>query len=62
MKNSCKKLCAVRKILSVFAVVWIAKVFLLSLPYKFSKHPDTEHIFGTIGQWMSDTISVGLGQ
>ena len=42
-------------------VLWICKVFLSSLPYKFSAHPDTQHIFGTIGLWMSDTISVGLG-
>ena len=43
------------KILSVFSwviVLWIAKVFLLSLPYKFTLHPDTQHIFGTIGAWM----------
>lgn len=55
-------MCAVRKIFSVFATLWIAKVFLLSLPYKFSGHPDTQHIFGTIWEWMSVTINQGLGQ
>lgn len=42
-------------------ILWIAKVFLSSLPYKFSSHPDTQHIFATIGGWMSNTISTGLG-
>jgi len=42
-------------------VLWICKVFLFSLPYKFSAHPDTQHIFGTIGLWMQDVLSPGLG-
>ncbi len=42
-------------------ILWIAKVFLSSLPYKFTGHPDTQHIFATIGGWMSNTISTGLG-
>ncbi|WP_017222992.1 hypothetical protein [Moritella dasanensis] len=42
-------------------VVWIAKVFLSSIPYKFSGHPDTMHIFSTIGSWMATTLSVDLG-
>jgi len=42
-------------------VIWTCKVFLFSLPYKFTKHPDTEHIFGTIGQWISGTINATLG-
>jgi len=53
------------KIISIFSwviVAWICKVFLSSLPYKFSGHPDTQHIFGTIGLWMQDTIAPGLGQ
>ena len=48
-------------ILSWLVTAWIANVFLTSLPYKFSKHPDTEHIFTTIGQWISAEISLGLG-
>jgi hypothetical protein len=31
-------------------------VFLLSLPYKFTLHPDTQHIFGVIGEWMKGFI------
>lgn len=42
-------------------ILWITKVFLSSLPYKFTGHPDTQHIFATIGGWMSTTISTGLG-
>lgn len=48
-------------IVSWIIVLWICKVFLFSLPYKFSAHPDTQHIFGTIGLWMQDVISQGLG-
>lgn len=51
----------VRAIISWAIALWACKVFLFSLPYKFSKHPDTEHIFGTIGQWISDTILPALG-
>ncbi|MBX2837659.1 MAG: hypothetical protein KTR35_12435 [Gammaproteobacteria bacterium] len=52
----------IRSIVSWVIVVWICKVFLTSLPYKFTLHPDTQHIFGTIGEWMSNTIHSGLGQ
>ncbi len=48
-------------VISLLITLWVAKVFLLSLPYKFTNHPDTVHIFSTIGQWMSDTIDTGLG-
>ena len=40
---------------------WAAFVFLSSLPYKFSGHPTTQHIFSTIGAWISDTINAPLG-
>lgn len=43
-------------ILSWIIIVWISKVFLLSLPYKFTLHPDTQHIFGVIGEWMKGFI------
>lgn len=49
---------------SVFSwviVLWICKVFLLSLPYKFTLHPDTQHIFGIIGQWMKGYIGESGG-
>ncbi|MCP5161711.1 MAG: hypothetical protein H7A00_08570 [Hahellaceae bacterium] len=42
-------------------VLWIAKVFLFSLPYKFTGHPDTLHIFGTIGGWMQQAVGEALG-
>lgn len=50
------------RIVSLIISLWIAKVFLFSLPYKFTNHPDTQHIFSTIGTWMSDTIAVGAGE
>ncbi|GAA3918781.1 hypothetical protein [Litoribacillus peritrichatus] len=43
-------------------VLWICKVFLSSLPYKFTSHPDTQHIFGTIGGWMEGVLSQSIGQ
>jgi len=52
------------KLTAIFSWVisaWICKVFLFSLPYKFSGHPDTQHIFGTIGLWLQDVLSQGLG-
>lgn len=39
-------------IISWIIVAGAAKVFLTSLPYKFTNSPDTQHIFGTIGNWM----------
>lgn len=47
-----KHLCTLKKIFTVVASLWIAKVFLLSLPYKFSGHEHTQFIFGTIGDWI----------
>jgi hypothetical protein len=41
--------------------LWICKVFLFSVPYKFSGHPDTTYIFSIIGVWIQDVISKGLG-
>ena len=51
----------IKPIISWIIVLWTCKVFLFSLPYKFTKHPDTQHIFGTIGDWMSSTINSSLG-
>jgi len=50
-----------RAAVSWIIVLWICYVFLGSLPYKFTNHPDTQHIFGTIGAWMGDLISPALG-
>ncbi len=46
----------IRALISWFIVAWICYVFLLSLPYKFSRHPDTQHIFNTIGEWMGGFV------
>lgn len=42
-------------------VLWMSYVFLGSLPYKFTKHPDTQHIFGTIGDWLGTFLGSGIG-
>ena len=51
-----------RAIVSWAITLWICFIFLSSLPYKFTRHPDTQHIFGTIGEWISNTIAQPLGQ
>lgn len=48
-------------VISWCIVLWICKVFLFSIPYKFAKHPDTQHIFGTIGDWMGEVLFERLG-
>lgn len=48
--------------LSWLMTLWISRVFLFSLTYKFTGAPETEFIFGTIGAWMTTTISPALGQ
>ena len=48
-------------IVSWVIVLWICKVFLFSLPYKFTLHPDTQHIFGVIGQWMKNFVGDSFG-
>ncbi len=40
---------------------WTCYVFLFSLPYKFTNHPDTQHIFGTIGAWMQGILGAAIG-
>ena len=42
-------------------VIWTCYIFLGSLPYKFSNHPDTQHIFSTIGQWMKGFLGNTVG-
>lgn len=42
-------------------VVWMCFIFLGSLPYKFTKHPDTQHIFSTIGEWMKGILGNTIG-
>lgn len=48
-------------ILSWAMAIWMCRVFLSSLPYKFTNHPDTQHIFGTIGTWMAGVVGEGPG-
>ncbi|ASJ70884.1 hypothetical protein [Granulosicoccus antarcticus] len=40
---------------------WSGFVLLSSLPYKFSGHPATQHIFSTIGEWLGTTVNADLG-
>jgi len=63
MTNSVDKLTAskTRMILSWILVVIIVAVFLPSIPFKFSGAPETQHIFGTIGKWMSGFLGSAIG-
>ena len=42
-------------------VAWMCFIFLGSLPYKFTKSPDTQHIFGTIGEWIKGALGDAIG-
>ncbi len=42
-------------------VAWMCFIFLGSLPYKFTGHPDTQHIFGTIGGWLKGFLGDTIG-
>ncbi len=48
-------------VLSWIIVAWMCYVFLGSLPYKFTNHPDTQHIFSTIGGWLGGFLGTGIG-
>jgi len=43
-------------------VLWTCYIFLGSLPYKFTNHPDTQHIFTTIGDWMKGILGNSVGE
>jgi len=51
----------IKGIFSSLATLWILNVFLGSIPYKFSGHPHTQHIFGTIGEWMKGIFGQAIG-
>lgn len=51
----------VRAVISWIIVLWACKIFLFSLPYKFSNHPDTQYIFGTIGEWLGNLLGASIG-
>ena len=48
-------------IISWVIVLWVLYVFLGSLKYKFTLHPDTQHIFGTVGAWLGGFLGEGVG-
>ncbi len=48
-------------VISWLIALWMCNVFLSSLPYKFTGHPDTQHIFGTIGAWISGILGSAIG-
>jgi ABC-type transport system involved in multi-copper enzyme maturation permease subunit len=48
-------------LVSWLMALWMCKVFLFSIPYKFTNHPDTQNIFGTIGEWMKGVLGDGIG-
>ena len=48
-------------VISWLIVIWICYIFLGSLPFKFSNHPDTQHIFSTIGQWLEGIAGSVIG-
>ena len=48
-------------LISWLIVAWACYIFLGSLPYKFTGHPDTQHIFGTIGGWLGGILGQGIG-
>ena len=52
----------VKAVVSWVITLWICRVFLTSLPYKFTGHPDTRHIFGTIGEWMNGVFGDVIGE
>ena len=45
-----------KKIISWVLSLWVAFVFIQSLFFKFQNHPDTQHIFNTISDWMAGNI------
>lgn len=49
-------------LISWLIILWVWYVFLGSLPYKFTNHPDTQHIFGTIGAWLGSWLGGFVGQ
>lgn len=50
-----------RPVVSWLSAIWMCYIFLGSLPYKFTNHPDTQHIFGTIGDWLGTFLGEGIG-
>ncbi|SHN90954.1 hypothetical protein [bacterium endosymbiont of Bathymodiolus sp. 5 South] len=54
---------AIKITISWLIALWASNVFLGSLFYKFDNTAlEPQHIFSTIGIWMSDTINTTLGE
>lgn len=51
----------IKPIISWISALWISRIFITSLSYKFTGAPETVHIFSTIGKWLSETIYEPLG-
>ncbi len=53
----------IKVVISWLIALWTSKVFITSLFYKFDETAlEPQHIFKTIGDWMSNTISTTLGE
>jgi len=48
-------------VVSWLIALWTCFVFLSSLPYKFTGHPVTQHIFETVGDWLGGFLGSGIG-
>lgn len=48
----------ITKVLPWVLSVFISFVFIQSLFFKFSNAPETQHIFGTLDQWATDSFGV----
>ncbi len=44
----------IKKYLPIALSAWVSFVFVQSLFFKFTDSPETQHIFGTIAQWMTE--------
>jgi len=50
-----------KKLITIPMALWLSMVFLGSLPYKFTNHPDTQHIFGIIWEWIGTFLGSWIG-
>ncbi|WP_428087003.1 hypothetical protein [Candidatus Thioglobus sp.] len=53
----------IKVVISWLIALWTSNVFISSLFYKFDETAlEPQHIFSTIGDWMSNTINTTLGE
>ena len=50
-----------KPVISWIFALWISWNLMVSLTFKFTGAPETKHIFGIIGDWMSTTINQTIG-